>query len=236
MRTGITTWLRSTRPKNCHLSAARSRLGVGEIADWIETYIGRRNLYFSVNEPAIDAPNGKLGKDEIGSIRALCLDHDPAAAPTGLSPDQLKKHFEAERERLQAEYAAMCGGEVPPTFTVDSGGGYQALWLLAKKLDRAEHMEQIEAQGRAIKRALGGDAVHNVDRIMRLPGTLNVPTAKKRAKGQYERRAAVITATGARYTPDELAKHHPPGPNPVSTAAVDGDDNSAPNRKGPRGN
>ena len=77
----------------------------------------------------------------------------------------------------------MCGGEVPPTFTVDSGGGYQALWLLAKKLDRAEHMEEIEAQGRAIKRALGGDAVHNVDRIMRLPGTPERSHGKKTGQG-----------------------------------------------------
>jgi hypothetical protein len=40
--------------------------------------------------------------------------------------------------------------------------------------------------------AYGGDNCHNVDRVTRLPGTINIPDEKKRARGQTEALAEVV--------------------------------------------
>lgn len=44
----------------------------------------------------------------------------------------------------------------------------------------------------AIAKALGGDNCHNVDRLLRLPGTINMPNAKKRAAGRVPTLARII--------------------------------------------
>ncbi|MEC5291567.1 MULTISPECIES: AAA family ATPase [unclassified Aurantimonas] len=52
---------------------------------------------------------------------------------------------------------------------------------------------------------IGGDAVQNIDRIMRLPGTLNIPTPKKAAKGRVPRTAAVTHRTERTWTPETIS-------------------------------
>jgi hypothetical protein len=54
------------------------------------------------------------------------------------------------------------------------------------------NIEAVEARNRKLAADLGGDHVQNVDRLMRLPGTLNVPDAKKLAKGRSIMLAEVI--------------------------------------------
>ena len=70
---------------------------------------------------------------------------------------------------------------------VFSGGGYQAFWKLETPisingdLGRAEDAKRYNQQ---LELLFGGDNCHNVDRIMRLPGTVNVPDERKRTKGR----------------------------------------------------
>jgi hypothetical protein len=45
-----------------------------------------------------------------------------------------------------------------------------------------------------IANALGGDKTHNVDRIMRIPGTINMPNKKKREAGRAPALAYVVEA------------------------------------------
>jgi hypothetical protein len=52
----------------------------------------------------------------------------------------------------------------------------------------------MEAYNQQIELMLGGDHCHNIDRIMRLPGTINVPNAKKRKLGRQEALASVVEA------------------------------------------
>ncbi|HKU27859.1 MAG TPA: VapE domain-containing protein, partial [Candidatus Sulfotelmatobacter sp.] len=68
-----------------------------------------------------------------------------------------------------------------PTAIVFSGGGYQALWKLCEPSVEFDRVERINM---AIASALGGDNCQNVDRLLRLPGTINLPNAKKRAAGR----------------------------------------------------
>jgi len=52
--------------------------------------------------------------------------------------------------------------------------------------------EEAEAYNRQLELVLEGDHCHNIDRIMRLPGTWNIPNAKKRAAGRVERMARIV--------------------------------------------
>lgn len=176
------------------------------IATWIDERDGRWNLYFSVNEPTHDAPHKKLTKSDIGTIRALCVDADIGDLPAGIDP---QVHFSQERTRLRAEIEALENGVCAPSVVLDSGGGYQVFWILKEKLP-VDQAKDAEAQGRALAQIVGGDHVQNIDRLMRLPGTMNLPNAKKRAKGQTERRAAIVSTTEVRFSWGALATQFPP--------------------------
>lgn len=149
--------------------------------EWVAQHNGMNNLYFSVNRLKSACMNRKAKKEDVEA--ALCL-HVDVDDPTAL-------------ERIMAFNPL-------PTTVVFSGGGYQAFWLLneeTKELVRAERINKSIAQ------ALGGDNCHNVDRIMRLPDTVNVPNAKKRAAGRSPTQAYVVdeaTDWSRRYDLDDF--------------------------------
>src|SRR5690606_10536691 len=87
-----------------------------------------------------------------------------------------------------------------PTLIIDSGGGMQALWALQDEASQ----EQIERVNRAIAQRFGGGNCWNVDRLMRLPGTINYPGAKKRQLGRVRALATLVTAHSGAYPIAEL--------------------------------
>ncbi|NDW53899.1 DNA-primase RepB domain-containing protein [Aliiroseovarius sp. PrR006] len=68
-----------------------------------------------------------------------------------------------------------------PSVIVFSGGGYQAFWLLDEPMSDLKKAEEIN---KGLAERLGGDNCHNVDRIMRVPGSINWPNTKKRRAGR----------------------------------------------------
>lgn len=133
---------------------------------WIEGHQGKANLYFHVNELKPNARNTKAKKEDVAIAHYLHIDVDDLTAL-----DRLKNY------------------SPPPTVIVFSGGGYQAFWRLAEPCTDLERVERCNIK---IAQDLGGDHCHNVDRIMRLPGTINIPNAKKRAAGRKEALAYVL--------------------------------------------
>ena len=191
-----------------------------EPGDWpaarsfVAAHNGRRNVYVSMNEPRPGAPHDKLGKDQIASIRCVYADLDPAG----------ERPFDDERRDLLRKVDTLRHSATPPTVTIDSGGGFQFVWLLDGKRDVADETfgrQWAEDQGRALRRMIGGDAVQNIDRIMRLPGTTNIPDAKKRAKGRTERPAAILHETGRRWKPSEIATNIAPLPKAEADSDTD---------------
>ncbi len=150
---------------------------------WIDSRQGRCNLYFSVNRPKKNL-SSKATKGDIGLALALHIDIDARAG----------EDLDAERERI---ITALMAHNPPPSIVVASGGGAQGFWLFGEPTPFAG-VNEIEDRNRGIEKALGGDHCFNIDRIMRLPGTLNLPDKKKRAKGRVKALAHIVMASWSR--------------------------------------
>lgn len=153
------------------------------VKKWIEGQQGKRNIYFSVNTPRSDLKK-KATKADIGTFNALHVDLD---APDAVDPDQAKAAIFLPRLKSY---------RLPPSIIINSGGGLQAFWLMREPVavNGPNIIEQLEAYNRQLETDLGGDRCYNIDRIMRLPGTINLPNAVKRAKGRGRYLATVVEA------------------------------------------
>jgi hypothetical protein len=173
------------------------------IKSWVDEHSGKHNCYFSPNEPRPGSPNKKLTKEDIAAVRVVHVDIDPEGGAN---------EIDDERRRLQQMAVRLQSEELPPTFAIDSGGGVQLFWKLAHKLPSDRDAEQIEAINRGVQKALGGDAAFNVDRLMRLPGTINLPDASKRAKGRQDAPVRFLSdpEVGWHFTGGQIAQHYPP--------------------------
>lgn len=168
-----------------------------EIVDWVNRHNGVRNLYFSVNEPAPNARrSSKLRKDEIAAIRAIYTDIDPRPSV----------ELAAERKRLRA-----VAEESDADIVIDSGGGVQLFWCLSEKAPAAS-FEWAEGSNRCVAQEYGGDHTWDVNRIMRLPFTLNLPDTKKRLAGRQEALAQTLRANTGKWSRTTLEAAFPPIP------------------------
>lgn len=155
-----------------------------EAAAWIEKFNGKRNVYFSVNQPK-ERISKKADKQDIGTAHFLHVDIDPRA---GEKLDEEQTRIRLLVDQWHQKFPA-------PHIAVWSGGGMQLFWRLDKHVEiggSIELAEDFERYNKALESALGGDNCHNVDRIMRLAGTLNLPDEKKVAKGRVPVLAEVI--------------------------------------------
>ncbi|WP_065754083.1 VapE domain-containing protein [Bradyrhizobium paxllaeri] len=149
----------------------------GACLDWLKSRNGERNIYFSVNPPLRELSK-KAERTDIREVVYLHVDIDPRANET----------LEVERERIEALLTTNLPPGVPaPTAIVFSGGGYQAFWKLDMPIPIGGDLELAEEAKRYNQRleyAFGADNCHNIDRIMRVAGTINVPDARKTKKGR----------------------------------------------------
>ena len=156
--------------------------------EWIARYNGKRNIYFHTNQPKGELVK-KADKSDIARACYLHVDLDCRAG------EPLDQEL-ARLERLVVQGHGWPTNIPRPTAIVYSGGGYQCFWRLETPVEiggSVESAEEFERYNKAIELALGGDNCHNVDRIMRLPGTLNIPDEKKLKKGRVPVEAALIS-------------------------------------------
>lgn len=136
------------------------------------------NVYYSVN-PCKTALSSKAKKADISQAEFLWVDIDPYDDET---PDDLKGRVSTMTSSKE------------PNAIVDSGNGLQLLFRIRTvPLDNVETIADIEARNHALALEFGCDpSTRNVDRILRLPGTINYPNAKKRKAARTECRASLI--------------------------------------------
>ena len=150
-----------------------------DCVQWLDLYNGTRNIYFHVN-PCVKDMKSKAHKEDIKAGVWLHIDIDPEKGAD----------ITEERERALGLLTDKLPKGIPkPTVIVFSGGGYQGFWKLSKEIivdGDVKKCEDFELYNKRLEQVFGGDHCHNIDRIMRLPGTINVPDPKKLKAGRVE--------------------------------------------------
>ncbi|HEX8341978.1 MAG TPA: VapE domain-containing protein [Tepidisphaeraceae bacterium] len=152
---------------------------------WLNRHNKTRSIYFSVGEVLRDVTK-KTSREDIHAVHWLHVDIDPRAGAD----------LATEQQRIAGILAGQPGGLPEPTVVVFSGGGYQAFWQLAEPIVTGGNLVKAEdaaLYNLAIEMRLSADHTHNIDRVMRLPGTINWPCAKKQKKGRTPALAQVVT-------------------------------------------
>lgn len=170
-------------------------VSLNAVGNFVEKYGDTRNIYFHVNTTKTKLTN-KAKKEDIASMDWLHVDVDP----------RVGEDIYEEQQRAISLLKSPPENIPPPTFIVFSGGGYQGFWKLEEPVNvngDTSLCEKAERYNKQLEITFGGDHCHNVDRIMRLPGTINWPDQKKRKKGR-----SPVTS--------ELIEHNPKNVYPLS--------------------
>lgn len=143
---------------------------IDDLAKFIEQHNGEANLYFAVN-PLIRDPGTKATKADVAALAYHHVDLDPRDG----------EPLDTEKKRLLAAVEAL---PCSPTELIDSGNGLGVFYRVNDPILHNGNTDELEQINRRLAQHFGGDHCHNIDRIMRLPGTVNLPTASKIAKGR----------------------------------------------------
>lgn len=177
-----------------------SARSAAEVDAFVRRINGKENVYYAVNPPR-RAMSVKAKKTDIAAVEFLLADLDPR---DGETPDKAKHRYLAKLEDFEPR----------PSAIVDSGNGLQCLWRLKKPIrlgepvcctndkgktvrqfspEDRELIDDIEARTAAVMRKLGAKTgTQNIDRVLRLPGTINMPNRAKRKAGRVECEAALL--------------------------------------------
>jgi len=151
---------------------------------FINRYNGNRNLYWHVN-PVLKAINKKATRKDIKEVCYLHVDIDPGTQGT----------LQSEQDAILEMLTDKLPKDVPePTTVIFSGGGFQAFWKLKEPISingDIKLAEDSKLYNIQLENQFGADNCHNIDRLMRLPGTMNIPDERKRKKGRVEALATV---------------------------------------------
>lgn len=86
------------------------------------------------------------------------------------------KDFLGGKTEIAGMWPRVLGESRAPSMVIDSGHGYHLYWLLKEPVtipDR-EAVQRCESVMRGLGGALNGDHTHNLDRLLRLPGSVNI--------------------------------------------------------------
>lgn len=161
--------------------------------EWLAKRNGIENLYFMVNAPTQHLTS-KAKKEQVLAFEFFHVDLDPAKPPKEAEGDPAAMDAWNTQERARL-LETLQGWRYIPSAIIDSGGGYQAFWRLDEPIlvnGQIGAIEEAEAYNIQLSTELGGDNCHNADRIMRLPGTINLPGESKRKKGRRPALARVV--------------------------------------------
>ena len=194
---------------------------------------GAWNVYFQPNECFPECCK-KPSKSEMLAAHSRFADIDPAEGyPLAEERDRL--HRLADRLVADDKFSANVRHRSPEM-------AFRSFWRPREKFCSPQIITRIEAETRDLESALGAGGTHDVTRLLRLPGTINYPNAKKRAQGRPVSCARLLHSSDNLYTSAEAARMAPhfkassPGAaisyrrkpaGPTATSAPDKDDRVA---------
>jgi len=157
----------------------------------IEEFNEKYNCYFGVALRGINN-NGK--KENCTVLTALFVDID--YGKEGHKKESIFPDYDTAFNLIE-KYP------IKPTFIVHTGHGFQLYWKLKDPVNlNSESIPQIEGILKQLSLSIGGDFTHNIDRIFRIPGTLNIKTENHVPCTIFEYNEKNV------YTLDEI-KNHP---------------------------
>src|SRR5262249_10305538 len=138
-----------------------------DLIEWARLHnAGRKNIYWLPNETTRE---GKPSKQEMTVARFAWADCDPDL--------NRFESYSTARTFLVEEHAQRIARIA--SFVIDSGNGLQAFFRLSHDVVLPDQIAAYEHANQTLGAALEGPGTFNCDRIMRVPGTLNWPTAAK---------------------------------------------------------
>jgi hypothetical protein len=149
------------------------------LTDFLKSYSDRNwNCYFTPNRTK-RALTCKPRKVDIKWFDFAHVELDPTDAINDLQGWQKRTRAKLKNSKW------------PPTFIWSSGNGIQALWRIDPPvlLANSEIIADCESRNRGLLEIFKDGEIDvqgtwNVDRILRIPGTINFPNKKKRAAGR----------------------------------------------------
>lgn len=183
--------LRAIRPNGGSTSYS-GRLGVGtersNMQAFVSGHMGTHNLYFGINPRVESLANTSSAANAIDVVarRYVVLDLDNKDAPdTDLGWGRTVTELKSQN----------------PQMIVRSGNGWH-VWFAIEPIETTETMNQVTPILAQAMAAVGADNISDLPRIIRLPGTINVPTEAKRRRRHSPAR---LTLSSAELSPNPQA-------------------------------
>jgi len=189
-----------------------------EVRRFVAEESGKKGIYYTHARVRSDVRQ-KPKKEHLLGTQFLHADLD---APMHLTPAEIDTWIAETLERVRRQ-----SDVPPPSYIGCSGNGLHLLWRLDRffKLDGSkEGIDLIESRTRGIRVGLKADpGTHNIDRILRIPGSINLPNKKKRDCGRVRRDTSIIELNDLAYPleafPQVWGDEHPsPAENAVPAA------------------
>lgn len=158
---------------------------IKELQAFLKAHNGQHNIYFHVN-PVMKPMTKKARREDIKEVIQFHVDVDPRPG----------EDIDVEQKRALKLLTEDRPKAIPePTWIVFSGGGFQAFWRLKQAIPINGDIaaaEDAKRYNQTLEGVFKADHCHNIDRLMRLPGTVNIPDAKKRQKGRVPALSTVV--------------------------------------------
>lgn len=196
----------------------------GDLQRYLKDRNGQVNLYWQIN-PLTKDPGNKAHLHVVKSVDRFHVDLDPRKGTHDREAErQLILQLLEDEPRLKS--LGLPGG---PSLIIDSGNGFWGFWDLVEPLlvegttieDRRASAAELGRYNRWVAEVFNGvfnvnadgsareigDTCHNIDRIARLPYTLNIPDHRKLAAGYKPVEASVYARyPERRYRADQFQK------------------------------
>lgn len=183
---------------------------VAEVERFVEANAGKRNLYLQINPIRRDLGTRRAHRGDVAVAVCVHAEIDP---PKDIdSTERLEEWQLAKGEELISDDYWLGLGLPRPTSFVFSGTGYVVMWRLESPVVLWREgdnglaqdpflVDAVESRNRALVSKLDADPMSvDVSRLLRLPGTLNIPGESKKKKGRTEN----VLAEVIEYEPERV--------------------------------